>query len=170
MERKIMKAIRIKHFGGPEQLTLEEVPRPEPKQGELLVRVRATSINPIDWKFREGMFGKLALPYTPGGDFAGVVESLGSGTNHFRPGDEVYGVLPGSIGAEAEYAVTPAATTALKPKSLDFVAAAAVPLAGLTAWQAVFDHAGIKKGQRVLILGASAVSPCSSSRWPAARG
>jgi NADPH:quinone reductase-like Zn-dependent oxidoreductase len=150
-----MKAMRINAFGGPEVITLEDIPRPTPRAGELLVRVRATSVNPIDWKLREGTYPDLPLPFTPGGDFSGEVEELGSGVAGYRKGDEVYGCIPGSRGAEAEYLTCPTTALAPKPRTLDHVAAASVPLAGMTAWQGLFDNGKLQRGQTVLILGAS---------------
>lgn len=150
-----MKAIRIKRFGGPEAVAVEDVPRPEPKAGEVLVRVHAASINPLDWKLREGMMKELPLPFTPGGDFSGVVEGTGGGVAEFKKGDEVFGCPPGSVGADAEYLVAPAGVIAKKPESLNHVEAASVPLAAMTAWQALFDHGRLAKGQTVLILGGS---------------
>lgn len=150
-----MKAVRIKKFGGPETIAVEDVPRPQPKPGEVLVRVHASSINPMDWKLREGMMKDLPLPFTPGGDFSGVIEELGSGVSDFTRGQEVFGCTPGSIGADAEFLVAPADTIAAKPKSLDHLKTASVPLAAMTGWQALFEHGKLTKGQTVLILGGS---------------
>lgn len=150
-----MKAVRVRRFGGPEVLTLEDVPRPVPGPGELLVRVRAASVNPVDWKLREGWFGDLPLPFTPGGDFAGVVEALGPGARSRRPGDEVYGCMPASIGADAEFVAAPEDVVAAKPRTLGFARAASVPLVATTAWQALREAGGLKAGETVLILGAS---------------
>ena len=149
-----MKAIRFHAFGGPEVLSLEDAPRPEPKQGEVLVRVRAAGVNPVDWKIRSGHLRALNpdLPQTPGFDVSGTVEELGAGVERFKKGDEVYGYLSLKRGgAYAEFVVAAESELASKPKKLDHVQAAAVPLAGLTAWQALFDTAGLKEGQRVLI-------------------
>ena len=130
-----MKAIRIHSFGGPEVLELEEVPRPTPRAGEVLVLVRATSVNPIDWKLREGTFPDLPLPFTPGGDFSGEIAELGSGVSGYAKGDAVYGCVPHSRGAEAEYLSCPTSALAPKPRTLDHLVAASVPLAAMTAWQ-----------------------------------
>jgi NADPH:quinone reductase-like Zn-dependent oxidoreductase len=151
-----MKAVRVKRFGGPEAIALEQIPRPEPRPGEVLVRVIATSINPVDWKLREGMMTRdIPLPFTPGGDFSGIVEAVGDGVTDFAEGREVFGCAPNSVGADAEYLVAPAAVIAPKPKSLDHTEAASVPLAGMTAWQALFEHGRLVKRQSVLILGGS---------------
>lgn len=150
-----MKAIRVRRFGGPEVLRLEEVPRPEPGPGELLVRVRAAAVNPVDWKLREGYLGAQPLPFTPGSDFSGVVEALGPGAAGFREGEAVYGCLPGSRGADAEYIAAPVETTALKPRTLDHTRAASLPLVSTAAWQALFEAGALQSGETVLILGAS---------------
>jgi len=150
-----MKAIRAHRFGGADVLALEEVPAPTPAGGEVRVRVHATSVNPIDWKLREGRFPDLRLPFTTGGDFSGVVDAVGPDVADFKAGDEVFGVAPHSMGAHAELLVVPAATIAKKPRTLDHIAAAAVPLAALTAWQGLFQHGQLAAGERVLILGAS---------------
>lgn len=154
-----MKAIRIHEYGGPEVLELEEAPVPSPADDEVLVKVYATSVNPVDWKIREGARKDkfpTALPLTLGWDVSGVIEKAGGKVNQFRPGDEVYGRPdPTKNGAYAEYIVVKANQLALKPKSIDHLNAAAVPLAGLTAWQGLFDHGHLQKGQKVLIHAAS---------------
>jgi NADPH:quinone reductase-like Zn-dependent oxidoreductase len=151
-----MRAVRIHEYGGPERLVLEETDRPEPKEGELLIRIHAAGINPIDWKVRSGMaraWMNFALPLILGWDVSGVVERTGSGVAGFEAGDEVFGMVrfPGAGGAYAEYTVSPATDVAPKPRSLSHVQAAAVPLVALTAWQALFDAAKLDRGQRVLI-------------------
>ena len=152
-----MKAVRLHEFGGPDVLQYEDAPRPEPGPGEVLIRVRASSVNPADWKIREGYFEKMiphTLPLILGLDAAGVVEAAGPGVTEFRVGDEVYAnVGMTRDGSYAEYVTTPAGTVALKPKTADFGTAASVPTA-LTAWQALFDIAGLKAGQTALIQGA----------------
>ncbi len=156
----LMNAVRIHGFGGPEQLVYEPAPRPRPKRGEVLIRVHAAGVNPVDWKTRqgEGVAGYIhGTGAILGWDVSGTVAALGPGTDAFRIGDEVFGMLrfphPGS--AYAEYATAPVTQIALKPKSLDHVHAAAVPLPALTAWQALFTVAGLKAGQRILIHGAA---------------
>ncbi|MBI4386231.1 MAG: NADP-dependent oxidoreductase [Elusimicrobia bacterium] len=150
-----MKAVRIHRYGGPETLVLEDVPKPEPGPGDLLVRVYAAAVNPVDWKIREGhlkMLLRHKLPLTLGWDFSGVVERVGSAVGAFKPGDEVYGRPDISRdGTYAEYIVVSADEAALKPRTVDHIHAAAVPLAGYTAWQALFDIAGLGAGQRVLV-------------------
>jgi NADPH:quinone reductase-like Zn-dependent oxidoreductase len=142
-------------------LHLDDVPRPEPGRGEVLVRVVAASVNPIDWKLREGLLRELALPFIPGGDFSGRVAALGAGVGDLPKGTEVYGCIPGSMGADAEYVVCPRSALARKPRSLDHVQAASVPIAAMTAWQALFDHGKLAANElleetpTVLILGAS---------------
>jgi len=150
-----MKAIRIHNYGGPEVLHYEDAPRPEPQAGEVLVRVHAAGVNPIDWKVREGHvkdFWHHKFPLILGWDLSGVVEELGRGVSRFKIGDEVYSVPdPNRDGAYAEYIVVRESELALKPKSLHHIRAAAVPLAALIAWQSLFDTAQLQPGQRVLI-------------------
>jgi len=150
-----MKAIRIHNYGGPEVLHYEDAPRPEPQAGEVLVRVHAAGVNPIDWKVREGHvkdFWHHKFPLILGWDLSGVVEELGRGVSRFKIGDEVYSVPdPNRDGAYAEYIVVRESELALKPKSLHHIRAAAVPLAALTVWQSLFDTAQLQPGQRVLI-------------------
>jgi NADPH:quinone reductase-like Zn-dependent oxidoreductase len=154
-----MKAVRIHEYGGPDVLELEDAPMPEPAKDEVLVKVYATSVNPVDWKIREGMRKDkfpAALPLIPGWDVSGVVEKIGDDVRRLRPGDEVYGRPdPTRDGAYAEYIVVKANQLGMKPKSIDHINAAAVPLAGLTAWQGMFDHGHLQKGQKVLIHAAS---------------
>src|SRR5882724_5586215 len=150
-----MKAIRIHNYGGPEVLQYEDAPRPKPQAGEVLVRVHAAGVNPIDWKVREGQvkdFWHHKFPLILGWDLSGVVEELGRGVSRFKIGDEVYSVPdPNRDGAYAEYIVVRESELALKPKSLHHIRAAAVPLAALTVWQSLFDTAQLQPGQRVLI-------------------
>src|SRR6267154_409257 len=150
-----MKAIRIHNYGGPEVLHYEGAPRPEPQAGEVLVRVHAAGVNPIDWKVREGHvkdFWHHKFPLILGWDLSGVVEELGRGVSRFKIGDEVYSVPdPNRDGAYAEYIVVRESELALKPNSLHHIRAAAVPLAALTAWQSLFETAQLQPGQRVLI-------------------
>src|SRR5436853_5963579 len=150
-----MKAIRIHNYGGPEVLHYEGAPRPQPQAGEVLIRVHAAGVNPIDWKVREGHmkdFWPHKFPLILGWDLSGVVEELGRGVSRFKIGDEVYSVPdPTRNGAYADYIVVRESELALKPKSLHHIRAAAVPLAALTAWQSLFDTAQLQPGQRVLI-------------------
>ncbi|HET9368577.1 MAG TPA: NADP-dependent oxidoreductase [Candidatus Udaeobacter sp.] len=155
----LMKAAVVHDYGGPEVFRYEDVPRPEPKDDEVLVRVIAAGVNPVDAYVRQGMLSKRGLDNRPmiiGYDVAGVVEKTGSGVPKFKVGDTVYAYL--SIprgGGYAEYALAKQDEMALKPKNIDFVKAAAVPLAATTAWQALVDSAKIDKGQKVLIHGGS---------------
>ena len=149
-----MKAIRVHRFGGPEVLQHEDVPRPAPRKGEVLVRVHAAGVNPVDWKIRSGAAKGFnpKLPQIPGFDVSGVVAALGEGVERFAVGDAVYAYLAlGRGGAYAEYVAVPERELAPKPAKVDHVHAAAVPLAALTAWQALFDTAGLKEGQTVLV-------------------
>src|SRR5437899_6153425 len=150
-----MKAIRIHNYGGPEILQYEGALRPKPQTGEVLVRVHAAGVNPIDWKVREGHmkdFWPHKFPLILGWDLSGVVEEFGIGVSRFKIGDEVYSLPdPTRDGAYADYIVVRESELALKPKSLHHPRAAAVPLAALTAWQSLFDTAQLQPGQRVLI-------------------
>lgn len=154
-----MKAIVVHEYGGPEVLKYEDVPRPEPKEDQILVRVIAAGVNPVDGLIRSGMFAKYekaAFPMIPGADIAGVVESAGSKITKFRMGDPVYAYISlKNSGGYAEYAVATEGEASPKPKSLTYVEAAAVPVVALTAWQALIDTAKLSKGQTVLIHGGS---------------
>ncbi|GIJ46091.1 NADPH:quinone reductase [Virgisporangium aliadipatigenens] len=155
-----MKAVTQQAFGGPEVLTVSRVPRPEPLPTEVLVRVRAAGVNPVDWKTRGGggMAGVLGgPPFTLGWDVAGTVERVGFGVTTLAPGDEVYGMpwFPRAASAYAEYVTAPARHFARKPAKASFEEAAGVPLAALTAWQALVDTAAVGPGQRVLITAAA---------------
>ncbi|MFI8359227.1 NADP-dependent oxidoreductase [Streptomyces sp. NPDC085612] len=149
-----MRAIVVNEWGGPENLVEREIDRPEPGLGEVLVRVHAAGVNPVDWKTRASG-ALIAWGETPivGWDVSGTVEAVGPGVTLHAPGDEVYGMplFPRQAGGYAEYVVAPARHLARKPASLDHVQAAALPLAALTAWQALVDTAGVTAGQRVLV-------------------
>jgi len=149
-----MKAIQIHAYGGPEVAQYEDVPRPEAKANQLLVRVHAAGVNPIDWKLREG-FLSAPLPMIMGIDFSGVVESVGPGVTRYRSGDAVFGQVTDASGSYAEYAVAMEPDVARKPEALDDIRAAALPVAGLVPWQALFDTAKLSAGQKVLIHGAA---------------
>jgi NADPH:quinone reductase-like Zn-dependent oxidoreductase len=152
---KTMKAVCIYSYGGPEVLAYEDAPQPHPGAGEVLVRVHAAGINPVDWKIREGHLKEIlhhTFPLILGWDLSGVVESLGSGLTRLKVGDEVFSRPDISRdGAYAEFIVVKESELALKPTSLDHIHAAALPLAGLTGWQTLFDAGGLSAGQRVLI-------------------
>lgn len=152
-----MKAVIVRAYGGPEVLKLEDVPRPEPKENEVLVRVIAAGVNPIDAIVREGSYAKefgTQLPLVPGHDIAGIVEKTGAKVTKLKTGDAVYGYVAKG-GGYGEYAVAKEGEVSPKPKSLSFLAAASVPLAALTAWQALIDTAKLRAGQTVLIHGGS---------------
>ncbi|MGW0771921.1 NADP-dependent oxidoreductase [Streptomyces sp. NPDC002676] len=188
MSADMMRAVVQDGFGGPEVLRIQQVPRPAPLPTEVLVRVHAAGINPVDWKTRggTGMAGLLGEPpFTLGWDVSGVVEEVGFGVTTLKAGDEVYGMpwFPRVANAYAEYVTAPARQFARKPATLDHVHAAAVPLAALTAWQAVVDTAHLQAGQRVLVtaaaggvghfavqfarhLGAHVIATASSARHP----
>lgn len=150
---KSMKAVRIHKYGGPDVLTYEDAPRPESKEDELLIRVHAAGVNPADRQIRAGRRFVLQEPFALilGFDVSGVVEAMGSNVTHFKVGDAVYGMLPGKGGGYAEYVAGPATGFAQKPRSLHHIQAAAMPVSALTAWQALFDAAGLSAGQTVLI-------------------
>jgi NADPH:quinone reductase-like Zn-dependent oxidoreductase len=156
-----MKAVQIKRYGNEDVLELAEVGRPTPGDNELMVKVRAAAVNPVDWKIRDGLgdiFG-LKPPLILGCEVAGTVEALGgpsrTGIKDFVGGDEVYGYLSAYSGGYAEYVAAPASEFVRKPKHIDFDTAASVPVAALTAWQGIFDHGELARRQRILITGAS---------------
>lgn len=151
-----MKAVRIHAYGGPEVLSLDEVPFPQPSDDEVVLKVHAASVNPVDYKIRSGAFGggdKSKLPIPLGRDVSGTVEICGTGAHTLKKGDPIFALLGGDRGSNAEYVVVKATEGAAKPEHVDHVHAAAVPLAGLTAWQGLFDHGGLQAGQRVLVHG-----------------
>jgi NADPH:quinone reductase-like Zn-dependent oxidoreductase len=154
-----MKAVRFHEFGGPEVLQYEDAEQPIPGAGQVRIRVAATSFNGVDANIRAGfMQGPIPveLPHTPGLDVAGTVDALGAGVDTVAVGDEVVGFLPmTSPGAAAEYVLAPADALTGAHKGVPLADAAALPLVGLTAWQALFDHGGLTAGQRVLVNGAS---------------
>jgi len=167
-----MKAVRIHGYGHSDQLQVEEVERPELTANQVFVRIHDAGVNPIDWKIREG-FNKerfpIDFPATLGQDFAGEVLAIGRAVKGFTIGDDVYGF---AHGAYAEFAAVEANEIALKPKGLDFVAAASIPTAALTAWQCLIDVAHICKGQTILIHGAGGgvgSFACQIAKWKGAR-
>jgi NADPH:quinone reductase-like Zn-dependent oxidoreductase len=154
-----MRAVQVTRFGGPEVLVCADVQRPAPISTEVLVRVVAAGINPVDAKTRrgEGVARWVGSPpFIPGWDLCGVVEAMGYGVTRFREGDMVYGMprFPRSAGAYAEYVAAPSRQFARMPERISPVEAAALPLAALTAWQCLVDAAQIRKGQTVLVHGA----------------
>ncbi len=151
-----MKAVRIRSFGGPEVLEFAEVEKPVPQDDEVLIRVRAASVNPVDYKIRSGSYPVVKqdqLPKVLGRDVAGEIERCGPSVRDLEVGETVYAMLDGGPGGYAEYVTMRADLVAPKPGELDYRSAAAVPLAGLTAWQGLFDHGHLQAGQRVLIHG-----------------
>lgn len=155
----VMKAVRMHEYGDPRVLVYEEAPRPRVDGLEILVRVEAAGVNPVDWKVREGHLRgrtEYQLPLIPGWDVSGVVEALGPDAKKFKPGDKVYS-RPDITrdGAYAEYIAICETEAALKPRSIDFIQAAGIPLAALTAWQSLIDTAELQAGQKVLIHGAA---------------
>jgi NADPH:quinone reductase-like Zn-dependent oxidoreductase len=149
-----MRAIAAPTWGAPDVLESVTVPRPEPGPTEILVAVHAAGVNPTDWKGRAtGGFDQWGDPPILGYDVSGVVEAVGPGASLFEPGDEVFGMprFPEQAGGYAEYVAAPSRHFARKPEGLDHVHAAALPLVGLTAWQALAEVAQVQPGQRVLI-------------------
>lgn len=151
-----MKVITQQVFGGPEVLGVADMTRPQPLPTEVLVRVRAIGVNPVDTSVRSGAWPLLGQPpFVLGWDISGVVEQTGPGVTRFRPGDEVYGMpfFPRAVGAYAEFVTATSRQLAYKPVRLDHAHAAALPLAGITAWQGLVDAGNIEVGHRVLIHG-----------------
>ncbi len=154
-----MQAVRFHTYGGPEVLVLEEMPLPQPGPDEVLVRVMAAGVNPLDWKVRAGRVREWLphqLPLVPGWDVSGIVEAWGAEVTGFKKGDEVYGMLDfNRDGAYAEFVAARPRELAPKPWSIDHLQAGGVPLAALTAWQSLFEAGGLAPGQAVLIHGAA---------------
>ncbi|MFL5288956.1 MAG: NADP-dependent oxidoreductase [Rhodopila sp.] len=152
-----IKAVRVHNFGPPDVIALEAIERPTPGPGEVLVRVAAAGVGPWDAWIRAGKSVlPQPLPLTLGSDLSGVVAACGSGVAPFKPGDAVFGVTNAQFtGAQAEYAVARADMIAAKPANLPDVDAAALPVVAVTAWQALFEQAGLTRGQTVLIQGAA---------------
>jgi NADPH:quinone reductase-like Zn-dependent oxidoreductase len=153
-----MKAVRFHEYGSPGVLRYEEADRPRPGTGQVLIKVAATSFNPVDAGIRAGYLQQVfpvALPHTPGIDVAGTVADLGDSVTGPVIGDQVIGFLPMTQdGAAAEFVVAAAEVLAPAPTTIALTDAAALPVAALTAWQALFEHAGLRAGQRVLVNGA----------------
>ena len=151
-----IRAIRIHRFGGPEVLQLEEIPPPQPEDDGVVVRVHAASVNPVDYKMRRGGYPALPperLPAVLGRDLSGVVARCGPRAQTLKPGDAIHAMIGRDRGAYAEEVAVRATEMTVKPDGLDHIHSAAVPLAGLTAWQGLFRHGGLRAGQRVLIHG-----------------
>ncbi|NES05648.1 MAG: NAD(P)-dependent alcohol dehydrogenase [Okeania sp. SIO2F4] len=154
-----MKAVTISRYGSTEVLEYSEIEKPQITPNQLLVKIQATSVNPVDWKIRQGQIQLLSgfnFPIVLGCDLSGVVLEVGEKVENFEPGDEIYTFINPLVGgAYAEYIAIPANTAALKPKNITHSQAAAIPVAGLTAFQALLDLGQIRPGQKVLINGAS---------------
>ncbi len=154
-----MQSVIADSYGEPEVMQVEDIPVPGVGPNGLLVRIHASSVNPVDWKLRKGLLKPVIdvrFPVIWGMDFSGVVEQIGSAVTLFKPGDEVYGFKDGRVGKTfrgtyAEFAVVPEKAAALKPAALTYEEAASIPLAALTAWQALVKYGRIKNGHRVLI-------------------
>jgi len=147
-----MKAIRINEWG--KALELEDIPQPKPNDDEVLVRVHAASINPLDAAVMAGYLSfMVSTPMTLGVDFSGVAVEVGKDVTHVKPGDEVFGVTPFRSGTFSEYTNPKANEVALKPKSLDHIHASAIPLPSMAAWQSLFEHGAFTSGERLLIHG-----------------
>lgn len=154
--QQMMQAIRVHRYGGPEELKLEQVPRPEPGAGEVLVRVYVTNVLPIEWKVRQGLmqgYFPVAFPYIPGNTFAGVIEQVGPSVTDWKVGQEVFG--KSSRGSYAEYTTASQEAIALKPPALAFEEVVPILGGATTAWEALFERGELQPDQRVLILGAS---------------
>ena len=154
-----MKTMQYQRYGSPDQLRVTEVPRPTPSPNQVLVKVAASSVNPVDWKLHNGSFRfimPVKMPSTPGFDVAGEVTEVGTNVTSFHPGDHIYAMLDSRTGgASAEYAVVSEKAVALMPSNINEKEAAAIPLAGLAALQALRKEGRLAAGQRVLIVGAS---------------
>jgi NADPH:quinone reductase-like Zn-dependent oxidoreductase len=150
-----MRAVQISSYGKNDVVQLVEFGIPVPNADEVLIKVETAGVNAIDWKIRSGAGERLGLklPILLGGEIAGVIEKLGDAVTSFKEGDRVFGMV--KAGGFADYVSAKASDIALIPQGLDFVQAAAIPLCGLTAWQAMFDIAGLREGQSILVVGAS---------------
>ncbi|ERH03199.1 MAG: NADPH:quinone reductase related Zn-dependent oxidoreductase, partial [Halonotius sp. J07HN6] len=151
-----MKAIQLQETSGIDALSYEEVPRPEPEENELVIRAHAAGVNPLDWLICRGVLPHLRdteLPWTPGWDVSGIVEAVGSGVSEFATGDAVCGMarLPGGGGAYAEYITVTTDEITAKPSSLSHLEAAGMPMAGQTAFHALYEAGNLSQGQDVLV-------------------
>jgi len=149
----VMQAVRTHDYGSPDVLVLEQAPLPQPGADQVLIRIKAAGVNPVDWKTRAGMykqFWPLQFPWTPGIDGAGTIEALGANVTQLKKGQAVFGIV---IGGYAEYALAQAGDIQPKPENISFEEAASIPLGALTAWAAVLDAANVQAGQRVLVHG-----------------
>jgi NADPH:quinone reductase-like Zn-dependent oxidoreductase len=153
-----MKAVVLRKYGNADNLSYEEVERPSPKDDEILIKVRASAVNPVDWKIRDGlgeMFG-LKLPFILGCEIAGKIEDAGADVKKFKTGDEVFGYISlARNGGYAEFVIAKESEIVKKPKDIDFENAVAIPVGALTSWQAIFGAAKLESGQKILIHGAA---------------
>lgn len=153
-----MKAVVLRKYGNADNLSYEEVERPSPKDDEILIKVRASAVNPVDWKIRDGlgeMFG-LKLPFILGCEIAGKIEDGGADVKKFKTGDEVFGYISlARNGGYAEFVIAKESEIVKKPKDIDFENAVAIPVGALTSWQAIFVAAKLESGQKILIHGAA---------------
>jgi NADPH:quinone reductase-like Zn-dependent oxidoreductase len=169
MTTKLMQAIRVHQHGGPEELKVEQVPCPTPLEGEVLIRVNAAGVLPIDWKIRQGLFKfPIQFPYIPGTAFSGVIEGVGPGVTSFEAGQRVFGRSP--KGTYAQYTTTLADSIALIPPSISFEDAAAISGGATTAWQALMNEVVLKDGDRVLIHGAAGGVGLFATQFAKAKG
>jgi len=148
-----MRAVRFHEYGPPSVLVVDEIDRPEPKTGEVLIHVHDAGVNPIDWKMRAGylqQYMPVTLPHTPGLDVSGTIVSIGEAVSGFAVGDRVFGR---GAGTYAEYSVAPIATIAQIPDGVSFEQAATLHVGGVTAWLGLFDSAHLEAGQRLLVQG-----------------
>src|SRR5579883_1744152 len=154
-----MRAYGVSRYGSNDLVKLFEVAKPSPGPGEVLIQVKAASVNPVDFKIRQGSLKQIftySFPLLLGNDSAGVIAEVGPGVTRFKKGDEVFsGADKDRLGTFAEFAIADEKSVALKPANLSFNDAAGVPLVGVTSWQALFDRGGLKAGQKVLILAGS---------------
>ncbi len=171
MPNMTMQAVRAHDYGGPDVLVHEQAPLPEPKNDEVLIRVKAAGVNPADWKMRAGLykgFSQLPFPWTPGLEAAGTVEAVGADVTTYHKGQDIYGIVAGGY---AEYALAHAQDLYLKPKALTFDEAAAIPMGALVAWQALIEKSEVQAEQRVLVHGAAGgvgVYAVQLARWKSA--
>lgn len=149
-----MKAIRIHEKGAIDNIKIEDLPKPKINENQVLVKVKACGVNPVDWK--STVHGYFQMPYTVGTDISGIIEAVGNEVSDYKVGDEIIGSLEWATqGAFAEYVATEPKYIAPKPKNLSFEEAAAVPLVSLTAWQGLFDKLNLQKGQKILVQAAA---------------
>ncbi len=165
-----MKTVLIREYGSNDVVEVINILRPEPGAGEVLVKVHAAGVNPIDWKIRGGAGERMGmtLPIRLGSEVVGTIETCGAGVSQFQKGDAVFGMVPS--GAFSQYTVIQADHLVLKPKNLSFIEAAAIPLAGTTAWQALFNEAKLSADQRLLITNSSGGVGSLAIQFAKARG